>query len=156
MNGRPRQVPVAGNGSLSVSFSTNKSLKCYCVYVKPISVSDSFEKALYWWLKCWKSYSVRGDSAVLVLGTPLHYSYVKSYLSDITKQFGRHDLKVQVIQKSFKISYIKVENPGHSTWVGVLNYFISPVTPKYTGKSVYLQLPSRIVIFDLLAQKTPA
>lgn len=47
MNGRPRQVPVAGNGSLSVSFSTSKSLKYYCVYVKPVSVSDSFEKALY-------------------------------------------------------------------------------------------------------------
>lgn len=37
------------------------------------------------------------------------------YLSNMIEQFRRPDLKVQVIQKSFTISYINVENPGHST-----------------------------------------
>jgi len=66
-----------------------------------------------------KSYSVRGDSAVLVPGIPLHYSCAKSSLSDIIKQFRSHDLKVQVVQKILNISYINVENPGHSTRVGI-------------------------------------
>lgn len=47
VNGRPREVTGAGNGSLSVSFSTSKSLKCYYAYVKHISVSSSCEKALH-------------------------------------------------------------------------------------------------------------
>lgn len=55
-----------------------------------------------------------------------------------------HDLKVQGAQKPCKISNINVENQQESP----LKFLISPVTPKYTEKSVYLQVPNRIDTFD--------
>lgn len=84
-----------------------------------------------------KSYSVQGDSAVLVPGIPLHYSCVESYLSNVIKQFKRHDLKVQVIKKPFTISYINVENPGYSTWVGVEMFHLY-ITPTITWQNWYI------------------